>query len=54
MKIIEWIRERAAIRMRKKIILKLLANRNYIPSGIDTRREADRIIYYIKTGSFSG
>lgn len=45
-KIKEWKEKR----LRKKIILRLLVNRNHNPDGNRTAFEADNIIRYIKSG----
>ena len=38
-------------RLRKKIVLRLLANRNHNPNGNRTAFEADNIIHYINNGT---
>ena len=48
--LISKIKEWKEKRLRKKIILRLLVNRNHNPVGNRTAFEADNIIRYIKSG----
>lgn len=48
--LISKIKEWKEKRLRKKIILRLLVNRNHNPDGNRTAFEADNIIRYIKSG----
>ena len=48
--LISKIKEWKEKRLRKKIILRLLVNRNHNPDANRTAFEADNIIRYIKSG----